>query len=349
VIPQPFKAVASGGSTGKPKLIVAPGAFCSPAAGHPFAIVLGIADGDRVYSPGPLYHNQAFLFSQVALFAGASVLIDEKFEAERALAAIERHRPTIVNVVPTMMQRMARAPSFQCRDLSSIRALWHMAAPCPDWVKRVWIERIGPARICELWSATEVTGATTINGEEWLRRPGSVGRGYLTEIRILDTQRQPLPPGEVGEIYTRFNRNPPQYFYLGAAPLDTIEGGFASVGDLGYVDTDGYLFLADRRMDVIISGGANIFPAEVEAVLTKLEGVRDAAVIGLKDEDLGRRVHALIEASPGVHLRQAALDAYLRRHLARYKVPRSYEIVEQLPRDEAGKIRRSQLRDERGG
>jgi bile acid-coenzyme A ligase len=348
-IPQPFKAVGSGGSTGKPKLIVAPGAFCFPPAAHPFAIVLGIADGDRVYSPGPLYHNQAFLFSQVALFAGASVVIDERFDAERALVAIERHRPTILNVVPTMMLRMARAPAFHTSDLSSIRALWHMAAPCADWVKRAWIERIGACRVCELWSATEVTGATTINGEEWLRRPGSVGRGYHTEIRILDAQRRPLPAGEVGEIYTRFNGDPPQYLYLGAAPLDTIDGGFASVGDLGYLDSDGYLFLADRRMDLIISGGANIYPAEVEAVLTQFNGVADAAVIGLKDEDLGRRVHALIEPSAGSHLCQTALDAHLRNYLARYKVPRTYEIVEHLPRDEAGKIRRSKLRDERGG
>jgi bile acid-coenzyme A ligase len=348
-IPQPFKAIGSGGSTGKPKLIVAPGAFCFPPAGHPFANVLGIVDGDRVYSPGPLYHNQAFLFSQVALFAGASVVIDERFDAERALAAIERHRPTVLNVVPTMMLRMARAASFHRADLSSVRTLWHMAAPCADWVKRAWIERIGAGRVCELWSATEVTGVATIDGAEWLRRPGSVGRGFHTEIRILDGERRPLPPGEVGEIYTRFNRGPPQYSYLGEAPLDTIDGGFASVGDLGYLDADGYLFLADRRMDLIISGGANIFPAEVEAVLTQVEGVHDAAVIGLKDEDLGRRVHALIEPSPGFQPTQAALDAHLNKHLARYKVPRSYEIVERLPRDEAGKIRRSQLRDERGG
>ena len=348
-IPQPFKAVGSGGSTGKPKLIVAPGAFCFPPASHPFAIVLGMADGDRLYSPGPLYHNQAFLFSQVALFTGASVVIDERFDAERALAAIERHRPTILNVVPTMMLRMARAPSFPYADLSSIRALWHMAAPCADWVKRTWMERLGAARVCEMWSATEVTGATTINGEEWLRRPGSVGRGYQTEIRILDAERRPLPAGQVGEIYTRFNGGPPQYFYLGAAPLDMIDDGFASVGDLGYLDADGYLFLADRRTDLIISGGANIFPAEVEALLTQFEGVRDAAVIGLKDEDLGRRVHALVEPSPGVKLYPAALDAHLRKYLTRYKVPRTYEIVEHLPRDEAGKIRRSKLRDERGG
>jgi bile acid-coenzyme A ligase len=348
-VPQPFKAIGSGGSTGKPKLIVSPGAFRFPPAGHPFAGILDAHEGDRVYSPGPLYHNQAFMFSQVALFSGASVVINEKFDAERALAAIERLRPTTLNAVPTMMLRMARAPSLNSRDLGSVRKLLHMAAACPDWVKRAWIERIGASRVRELWAATEVTGATLIDGDEWLRKPGSVGRGYHTEIRILDAQRKPLPPGEVGEIYTRFGNGPPQYQYLGAAPLESVDGEFASVGDLGYLDEDGYLFLADRRTDLIITGGANVYPAEVEAVLTQVEGVRDAVVIGVRDDDLGRRVHALVEPSPGFSLAPAGLDAHLRKHLASYKVPRSYEIVDQLPRDEAGKIRRSKLRDDRGG
>ena len=348
-IPQPLKAIGSGGSTGKPKLIVAPGAFHYPPAGHPFAALFGIREGDRVYSAGPLYHNQAFLFSQVALFAGASIVINEKFEAERALAAVERLRPTILNMVPTMMLRMARAPSFRSSDLGSIRTLWHMAAACPDWVKRAWIERIGAARVLELWAATEVTGAAVISGEEWLRKPGSVGRGWNTEIRIFDAQRRPLPPGEVGEIFTRFAGGPAQYKYLGAKALESVDGEFTSVGDLGYLDENGYLFLADRRTDLIISGGANVYPAEVESVLTQVEGVCDAVVIGLKDDDLGRRVHALIEPSPSCSPSQAELDAHLRRHLASYKLPRSYELVEQLPRDEAGKIRRGKLRDDRGG
>jgi bile acid-coenzyme A ligase len=349
-IPQPFKAIASGGSTGKPKLIVSPGAFHYAPDEHPFAAMLKIVDGDRLFSPGPLYHNQAFLFTQVAMFIGGSVILNEKFDAEKTLAAIERHRPTVLNVVPTMMLRMYRAASFQSRDLGCLRMLWHLAAPCADWLKRAWIERIGAEKVQELWASTEITGITVIDGEEWLRRPGSVGRGFNTEIQILDAQRRQLPPLEIGEIFTRAWGGPPQYQYLGSAPLETLDSNFATVGDLGYVDEDGYLYLADRRVDLIISGGANVIPAEVEAILTQHPGVRDAAVIGLKDEDLGRRVHALIEPATAQTPPSAEeLDSHMRKHLASYKVPRSYEVVDALPRDEAGKIRRGSLRDARGG
>jgi bile acid-coenzyme A ligase len=277
-------------------------------------------------------------------------VLSEKFDADESLAAIAKHRPTVLSLVPTMMLRMLRSEKLNTADVSSVRSLWHMAAPCPDWVKRGWIERIGAEKVNELWGATEATGLTVINGREWLQKPGSVGKGPTTEIRILDEQRRPLPVGEVGEIFTRYNGAPAQYSYLGAKPSETVDGDFASVGDLGYVDADGYLFLADRRVDLIITGGANVVPAEVEAVLTAHPGVRDAAVIGLRDDDLGRRVHALIEPAnadaPPAH---KELDAHLRLHLASYKLPRSYEIVAVLPRDEAGKIRRSKLRDERGG
>ena len=349
-ISQPFKAIASGGSTGKPKLILSPAAFHFEVDKHPFAALLDLGEGDRLYSPGPLYHNQAFVFTQAALFIGASVMLNEKFDAERALSAIEQFRPSILNLVPTMMLRMQRAPAFQTTDFSQVRKAWHLAAPCAPWVKRAWIERIGAAKVWEMWASTEMTGVTIIDGNDWLTHPGSVGKGYHTQIRILDEQRRAMPPMEVGEIFTRVFDGPPQYQYLGSKPLETVDTEFASVGDLGYVDAEGYLYLADRRVDLIISGGANVIPAEVEAILTQLPGVRDAAVIGLKDEDLGRRVHALVEPSPGHAVpSQAELDAHMRKHLASYKMPRSYEIVELLPRDEAGKIRRSKLRDERGG
>jgi len=217
-------------------------------------------------------------------------------------------------------------------------------------VKRGWIERLGPEKVNELWAATEFTGVTVINGREWLQKPGSVGKGFATEIRILDEQHRPLPVGEIGEIFTRFNGAPADYSYLGAKATEMVDGDFASVGDLGYVDAEGYLFLADRRVDLIITGGANVVPAEVEAILTQHPGVRDAAVIGLKDDDLGRRVHALIEpANADAPPALEELDAHLRRNLASYKLPRSYEILATLPRDEAGKIRRSKLRDDRGG
>ena len=349
-VPQPQKAIASGGSTGKPKLIVTPGAYAFAPATHPSAVLFGLTVGDRLYSPGPLYHNTPFSLTQGILFIGGSAVLSEKFDAAKCLAAIEKHRPTVLNFVPTMMLRMLRSEKLMSTDLSSVRSLWHLAAPCPGWVKRGWIERIGAEKVNELWAATELTGATVINGREWLEKPGSVGKGFATEIRILDEQRQPVPVGEVGEIFSRFRGAPAQYGYLGAKPLETVDGDLASVGDLGYLDADGYLFLADRRVDLIITGGANVVPAEVEAILTQHPGVRDAAVVGLKDDDLGRRVHALIEpanadAPPAVE----ELDAHLRLHLASYKLPRGYEFVAQLPRDESGKIRRTKLRDDRGG
>lgn len=350
IVPQPYKAIASGGSTGKPKLIVSPGAFCYPVGQHPFAQLVGLKAADRLYAPGPLYHNQAFLFTQVALFVGCSVILNERFDADQALDTIRRYRPTVLSLVPTMMSRMLRAKGLADAGLASVRSVWHLAAPCPEWVKRGWIELLGASRINELWAATEFTGVTTINGEEWLQRPGSVGRGWHTEIRILDAERRPLPPGEVGEIFSRFAKGSAQYRYLGAPPLESIEGDFTSVGDLGCLDAEGYLYLADRRVDLIVTGGANVVPAEVEAVLTGHPAVRDAAVIGLKDDDLGRRVHAIVELADGASAEiLPELDAHMRKLLSGYKLPRSYEVIPALPRDEAGKIRKGALRDERGG
>lgn len=350
VVPKPYKAIASGGSTGKPKLIVSPGAFCYPADQHPFAVALGLNARDRLYLPGPLYHNQAFLFTQVGLFAGGSVILNERFDADQALATIHHYRPTVLSLVPTMMSRMLRAPGLANADLGSVRSMWHLAAPCAEWVKRGWIDLLGASRVNELWAATELSGVTLINGEQWLEHPGSVGRGWNTEIRILDAERNPLPPGEVGEVFSRFAGGPAQYRYLGAAPLEVVEDDFTSVGDLGYLDAEGYLYLADRRVDLIITGGANVIPAEVESVLTQHAAVRDAAVIGLKDDDLGRRVHAIVELATGIdEAVLPELDRHMRESLAGYKVPRSYEVTTALPRDEAGKIRKSALRDERGG
>lgn len=347
-IPQPFKAVASGGSTGRPKLIVSPGALAYPRSGHPFAALLRMEENDLWYSPGPLYHNAPFLFSMINLFQGGRVLINERFHANRALDLIEKHRPEVLNLVPTMMQRMLRESGVEKRDFSSVRLMWHLAAPCPDWAKEGWMELLGADRIWELWAATEITGATTIGGEDWLTHRGSVGQGFMTEIRILDERRQPCPVGEVGEIWTRFAEGPPQYSYLGADPMPVTEDNFCSVGDLGYVDAEGYMYLSDRRVDMIISGGANIYPAEVEAVISSHPGVRDVAVVGLRDSDLGRRIHAIVEPLDFDDPPSATeLDDLCREKLSRYKTPRSYETIKKLPRNQAGKIRRSTLRDER--
>lgn len=349
-VPNPIKAVGSGGSTGKPKLIVTPGDFAYPDGQHPMAALLRIEPTDLKYSPGPLYHNGPLLFSIVTLYIGGRVLLNERFRAQRAVELIEEHRPTVLNLVPTMMQRMLREAKMLAHDLSSVKLVWHLAAPCPEWAKLGFIEHFGAHRILELWAATESTGLTVLDGNEWLEHKGSVGRGVMTEIKIVDESGRDVASGEVGEIYSRFLGMGPQYEYRGAEPLDELPGGYTSVGDMGYLDAEGYLYLSDRRTDMIISGGANIFPAEIEAVISSHPGVRDVAVIGLRDKDLGRRVHAVVEALDSANPPDLdALASHCTTALARYKVPRGFELVDALPRNEAGKIRRSALRDERGG
>ena len=349
-VSNPIKALASGGSTGRPKLIITTGDALFDPENPVIPQLMRFEPGDLKYSPGPLYHNGPFWFSINMLLRGGRILLNERFNARQCLDLIETHRPTVLNLVPTMMQRMLREPGWPEADLGSVRVVWHLAAPCPAWAKEGFIQKLGGEKILELWAATEANGLTIIDGNEWLARRGSVGRGVGTEILILDEERNPLPPGDVGEIFTRIAGAAPPCEYRGSAPLESLREGFTSVGDLGWLDEDGYLYLADRRTDLIISGGANVFPAEVEAVLSQDQRVRDVAVIGLKDEDLGRKVHAVVEADNDND--PALIDHLLdrcREQLLQYKVPRTLEIVTALPRNEAGKIRRSQLRDERGG
>jgi len=348
VIPQPTKALASGGSTGRPKLIVSPGPFAYANGVHPLAIICQLEKTDITYSPGPFYHNGPFLHTQIVLFHGARVVMNDRFDAGVALDVIEKYRCNVLNLVPTMMQRMLQEEDVEQRDFSSIRLLWHYASACPAWVKEKWIELIGGDKLWELWAATEFNGLTTISGDDWLQHRGSVGKPVMTEFRIVDEQMNELPAGEVGEIYSRFAGGPPPYVYLGSDPLPITEDNFSSVGDLGYLDEEGYLYLSDRRVDLIISGGENIFPAEIESIVSAHPKVRDVAVVGINDDDLGQRVHAIIEPidisdPPG----DEELDEMCRASLARYKTPRSYEIIEKLPRNEAGKIRRLALRKER--
>ena len=344
-VPDPYKAIGSGGSTGRKKLIVSTGGWHYPVGGHPFVLLGGFGERDVVYSTGPLYHNQAFLFTQLAIFAGASVVLNERFDPARAFRLIAQHGVTVLNTVPTVMGRMLRHDPECSEDVSSLRRLWHMSSSCPDWVKQGWIDRIGADAVMELWSATEGTGVTMISGREWLEHRGSVGRPWNTEVRILDAEGNALPVGEVGELWTRFAGGPPLYHYLGADPLPARDG-FATVGDLARVDEEGFVYLVDRRVDLIITGGSNVYPAEVEAVISEDPRVKDVAVVGLADEDLGRIVHAIIEPfDPEFAPSEDDVKALCATALARYKVPRSIEIVASLPRDDAGKIQRLWLRE----
>lgn len=339
-----WKAVTSGGSTGRPKLIVdhADARFGDRLAG--ICDLAGIPRGGVMLNPGPLYHNAPFLFTSLALLCGTRVVGMSRFDAEEALRLIESEKVELVCMVPTMMHRIWGLPA-EVRakyDLSSLRRVLHLAAPCPPWLKRAWIDWLGADRIVEIYAGTEGP-STMITGEEWLRKPGSVGRVSRDAVTILGEAGGLCAPGEVGEIF--FAADTVERFHYIGADRRTDEAGRMSLGDLGYLDEDDYLFLSDRRTDLILRGGANIYPAEVEAALIEHPVVIDAVVVGLPCDELGARVHAIVRLAGDIPVE--AIDAFVRGRIAGYKCPASYEITEADLRDEAGKVRRSALRAER--
>jgi bile acid-coenzyme A ligase len=338
-----WKAPTSGGSTGRPKLIIAG----QPGVVNPFDIDFWRIDNDGVsVMPGPLYHNGPFVSAMTSLIAGAHLMLLPKFDAQATLELVEQHRATWLYLVPAMMGRIWRLPSeIRGRvDLSSLKTVWHLAAPCPPWLKQAWIEWLGPEVIWELYGGTEAQAGTVISGSEWLTHRGSVGRAAFGEIRVLDERGAELPRGEIGEVYLRRSvGTPPSYRYVGASARTL--GDWESLGDFGWMDDEGYLYLTDRRTDMILVGGANVYPAEVEAALDAHPAVISSAVIGLPDEDLGARVRAIVQGRPDLDL--GDLAAHLAQQLAPYKRPKSFELVDVPLRDDAGKVRRSQLRQER--
>jgi bile acid-coenzyme A ligase len=343
--PHPGKAIASGGSTGRSKIIV--DRTWHPAAGLLRNNTLGMREGQIQLLAAPLYHNSPFLISYGGLAGDHTLVVMERFDAARALDAIERYRVSYAYFPPIIMRRLAMQPDIHERDLSSLDAFHSSAAPVPEWLKRFWIERLGPEKVHEVYGSTEGIGATLIRGDEWLAHPGSVGRASNCELRILDEHGRELPPGVVGEVYMRPLSGAPTFQYIGA-DMHVTSDGFATVGDLGWVDEDGYLYIADRRTDMIVSGGANVYPAEVEAALGEHPSIADLAVIGVPDEEWGKRVHAVVQPlDPANPPSVRELDTHVRERLASYKVPKTYEFVAELPRNEAGKIRRAALAAER--
>jgi len=273
-----------------------------------------------------------------------------RFDAEEALRLIEQHRVQYILLVPTMMHRIYRlVEAIRNRyDLSSVQRIMHLGAPCPVWLKQAFIDWLGAERIFELYAGTEAQGVTVINGNDWLAHRGSVGKPLPTsEMKILDPDGNELPPRQVGEVYMRPKAGPgTTYHYIGATPKS--RDGWESLGDMGYLDEDGYLYLVDRQTDMILSGGANVYPAEVESAIDTHPAVRSSAVIGLPDEDLGQAVHAIVDIADN-QLDAEVLRTHLQDQLARYKIPRSFEFVRVPLRDDAGKVLRSALRAERLG
>lgn len=342
-----WKIMTSGGSTGRPKLIVDKG----PSVYDPSKIPLSQGVGETILNPGPMYHNSPFVISTQCLFAGGHLIEMGRFDPLRALELMARHRVTWVCLVPTMMHRIWRLPAEQRDgfDLSSLRVVFHLGAVCPPWLKQAWIDWLGPDRIFELYGGTELMGVTLISGREWLAHKGSVGKIQPgSRMRVVNEQGEECRPGEIGEIYFLPDKGPNStYEYVGAQAKRL--GEWESYGDLGHVDEDGYLYIADRRTDMILSGGANIFPAEVEAALDQHPDVLSSIVIGLPDSDLGQRAHAIVQLAPAMRGRvdDDDLRAFLTNLLVRYKIPRTFEFTQDNLRDDAGKARRSKLRDDR--
>lgn len=344
VVSQAWKAPTSGGSTGRPKLIVSG----DPAALDPTAAVPLMMDpGGCLVMPGPLYHNGPAVWSCQAWLHGLQVALLPRFDAAETLGAIEKHKGSVLYMVPTMMKRILRLPDEErlSYDLSSLRVVWHLAEPCPEWLKQAWIDWLGAERIFELYAGTEAQTATVITGAEWLAHRGSVGKVVPGTVLITDEDGQEVSVGEMGEVWMRSLRGAPTYKYIGASAR-TMEGGWESLGDMGYLDADGYLYLGDRAADMILSGGANIYPAEIESAIQEHPAIKSCAVIGLPDDDKGNMVHAILEADPN-EVSEQELKTFLGERLVIYKVPRTYEFVDFALRDDAGKVRRSALRAER--
>ena len=347
------------GTTGRPKGVRSTSFVVGmPVAVHA-ALLAGLAgmlqvpDGGVCLVNAPLYHGGPFLFSMLPAYRGATLVMRRRFDAEEMLGLIDRYQVTTAYAVPTHFVRLLRLPDAvrAAFDGSSLQAVFHTGAPCAPEVKRQMLEWWGPV-IHELYSATETGGlGCFVTGADWLTRPGTVGRPLpVVAIEIVGDDGQVLPAGEVGTVYVR-NLIGGDFSYHGA-PEKTAEAhrapGVMTVGDVGYLDDDGYLFLCDRKIDMIISGGVNIYPAEIEAVLLNHPAVLDAAVFGVPNDEFGEEVKAVVQLAPG----QAPspelateLTAWAREHLGGSKVPRSIDFTDEFPRTETGKLVKRQLRD----
>lgn len=343
------------GTTGRPKGVRRRLPGVSPEeAGLGFGGILflfGIQPrDDNVHLVGsPLYHTAVLVFSGAALHLGHTVVIMDKWSAEGMLERIERHRVTHSHMVPTQFRRMLALPEEQrlSYDLSSMRHMIHAAAPCPIDVKHQMIAWWGPV-IDEYYAASE-GGGTLVTSAEWLEKPGTVGKAWpISEVVILDDDRRPLPAGEIGTVYMATGTAEFEYHKDPDKTAENRYEKYFTVGDLGYLDGDGFLFLADRKIDMIIWGGTNIYPAEIEGILVSHPKIIDAAVFGIPDEEWGEVVKAVLEPVEDVEVTpelEEEIFAFARERLARYKVPASIDFVAELPRDPNGKLLKRKLRD----
>ena len=348
----------SSGTTGRPKGITRPLPDVRPDEPNPltaFLRALWLYREDMVYlSPAPLYHSAPQAAVAGAIAMGGTVIIMERFDPIEYLRLVEAYQVTHSQLVPTMFSRMLKLPEVEREryDLSSLEVVVHAAAPCPVPVKEAMIEWWGPI-IHEYYGATEGLGFTTCDSEEWLAHKGTVGKVILGDMHIVDDDMNDLPLGEPGTIWFK-TATPFEYHNDKDKTREATspDGTMTTVNDVGYVDEDGFLYLTDRKTFMIISGGVNIYPQEMENLLITHPKVADAAVFGVPNADLGEEVKAVIQVMPGVeaneHLTEELLD-FCRAHLSRQKVPRSIDYIDELPRLPTGKLYKKALRDQYWG
>jgi long-chain acyl-CoA synthetase len=340
----------SSGTTGRPKGIKRDLPHVPPAEspGLMSALIGFWMNPDAVYlSPAPLYHTAPSVWSMQTQAGGITTVILEKFDAEGALEAIQKHRVTHGQFVPVMFTRMLKLPAEvrNSYDVSSLQRVMHAAAPCPVEIKKQMIDWWGPI-VDEYYASSEAIGSTLITAEDWLTHPGSVGKSMMSALHILDEDGNELPPGQPGEIYFEGGHD---FEYLNDAAKTASSRdshGWKTVGDIGYLDEDGYLYLTDRRHHMIISGGVNIYPQEAENILVTHPKVMDAAVFGIPDDEMGQRVKGVVQTvDPADATDEFAeeLQAWLRDRLSHYKCPRTISFEAELPRTDTGKLYKQSL------
>lgn len=341
--------IYTSGTTGHPKAVRREPATPEQTATYAEMLkqVYGLSQGVRALVTGPLYHASPNAYGRQAFGLADVLVMQSKFDAEETLALIEKHRITNAVMVPTMFVRILKLPQEvrERYDLSSLKWVTHTGAPCPREIKQELMAWWGPI-VYETYGGTEVGMATVATPEDWLAHPGSVGVPTLgTRIAFYGEDGQPSPEGEPGEIYMRVPAYA-DFTYLNNPKKrsDVERDGLISVGDVGYLK-EGRLYLCDRRSDMVISGGTNIYPAEIEMALTQCPGVQDCAVFGIPDDDFGESLAAAVELMPGAQVTAQDIQAFLETRLARYKVPKRIDFHATLPREDSGKIFKRRLRD----
>jgi long-chain acyl-CoA synthetase len=346
----PVSIIYTSGTTGRPKGVVRTPATDEQreATQAMLGEIFQLAPGERTVIPAPMYHTAPNVYALSAAIRGMDMTIMTGFDAEEFLRIVAERRVTVVQMVPTMFVRMLALPDEvrSSYDLSSLRWIVHAAAPCPPDVKRAMIEWLGPI-VVEYYGGTETGPVVFCTSEEWLAHPGTVGRPLeQAVVKVLDAEGNEIATGESGEVFMWLDVWPDFTYEGDDAKRRAIErDGLVSCGDIGYLDADGYLYLNDRASDMVISGGVNIYPAEIEACLGSLEGVRDCAVFGIPDEEFGEALAAHVELHDDAQVTAEDVRDHVRTRLAGYKTPRVVEIVDALPREDSGKIFKRRLRE----